>query len=260
MWIYDLAGKSAMRRLTFGGQNRFPIWSPDGMRVVFQSDREGNSALFAQNSDGTGGVDRMTTAEADEAHVPESWSPDGRHLLFSVQKGDRFSLQALSIDDKKAVPLGGIESARPISAVFSPDGRWIAHGFAPEGNADVSSRGVYVQPFPTTGTRFQVPKQLGSIDYHPVWAPDGTELFYVLDVGSGQLAAVSVLTRPALTFGIPVNLPARVTGDRTSTQMRVYDTLPDGRFVGVVPAELGTRGPSRSRRRNSESCSTGLTN
>lgn len=52
------------------------------------------------------------------------------------------------------------------------------------------------------------------------------------------------MTRPALTFGIPVNLPARVTGDRTSTQMRVYDILPDGRFVGIVPpSELGTRGP-----------------
>ena len=52
------------------------------------------------------------------------------------------------------------------------------------------------------------------------------------------------MTRPALTFGIPVTLPARVTADRTSTQMRAYDILPDGRFVGVVPpSELGTRGP-----------------
>ena len=43
VWIYDLSGATAMRRLTFGGRNRFPIWSADGQRVAFQSDREGRS-------------------------------------------------------------------------------------------------------------------------------------------------------------------------------------------------------------------------
>ena len=248
-----------MRRLTFGGQNRFPIWSPDGHHVAFQSDREGDKALFMQNADGTGRIERMTKAQKDEAHVPESWSPDGRHVLFSVQKADRFSLQVLSIDDKKAVAFGRTESTRPISAVFSPDGRWIAHGFTPEVPTNVSSRGVYIQPFPATDSRYQIPKQPGSIDYHPVWAPDGTELFYVLNVGSGQVAAVRVMTRPALTFGIPVNLPARVTADRTSTQMRAYDILPDGpiRRGRPHPRSWGRAGRSLLMRRNSASCSTG---
>src|SRR5687768_4279438 len=110
-----------------------------------------------QNADGTGRIERMTEAQKDEAHVPESWSPDGRHVLFSVQKADRFSLQVLSIDDKKAVAFGRTESTRPISAVFSPDGRWIAHGFTPEGTTNVSSRGVYIQPFPATDSRYQIP-------------------------------------------------------------------------------------------------------
>jgi hypothetical protein len=48
VWIYDLSGTSARRQLTFGGRNRFPIWSSDGQRVAFQSDREGDLALFWQ--------------------------------------------------------------------------------------------------------------------------------------------------------------------------------------------------------------------
>ena len=41
--LYDLSGASPMRRLTYGGNNRVPVWSPDGNRIAFQSDREGDS-------------------------------------------------------------------------------------------------------------------------------------------------------------------------------------------------------------------------
>src|SRR4029077_4872596 len=91
VWIYELAGKNAMRRLTLDGQNRFPIWSPDGQRVAFQSDREGGMGIFAQRADGTGPIERLTKAAPGDAHVPESWSPDGRHIVFSEQKKDVFS-------------------------------------------------------------------------------------------------------------------------------------------------------------------------
>lgn len=94
------------------------------------------------------------------------------------------------------------------------------------------NRGVYVQPFPATGAIYQVPKQ--GIDFHPVWAPDGTALIYVPSAASGQLAVVSVTTRPGVTFGSLVSLPARVTADRLSTEMRAYDILPGDRFVGLV--------------------------
>ena len=81
-----------MRRLTFGGQNRFPIWSPDGQRVAFQSDREGDLGIFSQPADGNGPVERLTKAAKGDAHVPESWSPDGRHVAFAVINKTVFSL------------------------------------------------------------------------------------------------------------------------------------------------------------------------
>jgi serine/threonine-protein kinase len=55
VWIYDLTGTTAPRRLTFEGRNRFPVWSADSKRVAFQSDREGDVGIFLQSADGRGG-------------------------------------------------------------------------------------------------------------------------------------------------------------------------------------------------------------
>ena len=85
---YELSGASAVRQLTFEGNNRFPIWSADGLRVAFQSDRQGDPAVFWQAADG-GTAERLTTPDPGTSHTPESWSPDGDVLLFSATKGLR---------------------------------------------------------------------------------------------------------------------------------------------------------------------------
>ena len=58
IWVYDMSGASALRRLTFGGRNRVPAWSADGQRIAFQSDREGDLAIFSQRADGAGSAER----------------------------------------------------------------------------------------------------------------------------------------------------------------------------------------------------------
>jgi eukaryotic-like serine/threonine-protein kinase len=254
--IQDLSGASAMRRLTFGGRNRFPIWSPDGQRVAFQSDREGDLGIFSQRVDGNGPVERLTKAGPGEEHVPESWSPDGTQVAFSVIKSAQYSLSMLSIADGKATPFGDVRSAEPIGAVFSPDGRWVAYSESPNtsvgggsaGNTN-PNRGVYLQPFPATGARYQMPRQ--ALDFHPVWGPKGAELFFTPSASSGRLASVIVTTLPAVSFGTARQMPARVTGNRISNETRAYDILPDGRFVGLVePNESATEtGPKSAEMR-----------
>ena len=70
-----------MRQLTSGGTSRHPIWSRDGRRVAFQSDRDGDLAIFHQRADGSGIADRLTMPEPETEHVPQSWSKDGGYLL-----------------------------------------------------------------------------------------------------------------------------------------------------------------------------------
>jgi eukaryotic-like serine/threonine-protein kinase len=239
VWIADVSAATSIRRLTLGGRNRVPVWSADGESVAFQSDREGDLAIWSQHADGTTPAERLTKPDKETAHVPESWSPDGKTLLFSVAKGTSYALAALSLPAKTVTLVGGIESAFPPSATFSRDGRWVAYSVAAPG-ADAGA--LFVQPFPTTGATYPVSKGNG---IHPTWAPDGKELFYSPavavgpiggSVGAGQLVGVSVTTQPTFTFGNPVRVPASV-GERGPTFERNNDITRDGKqFIGVVAA------------------------
>jgi serine/threonine-protein kinase len=239
VWIYDLAGTTSMRRLTFGGRNRFPIWSADGQHVAFQSDREGDLGIFWQRADGTGAAERLTKADQGTSHVPESWAPDSKRFLFEVTKGSNVSLWAFSLDDdKKAMPFGGVQSGTPITAAFSPDGRWVVY------HSDETGRdAIYVQPFPATGAKYQVPKNDPSQnDHHPVWSSDGRELFYI--PAFGALAAVSVTTQPSFAFGNAVPVPRKFTGGNTNSapsNEREYDVTPDGKIIGPTLASAQTQ-------------------
>src|SRR5262245_11698421 len=82
IYIYDLSSSALPRRLTFGGRNRFPIWSADGLRVAFQSDRDSDLAIFWQRADGTDAGERLTRPEPGTSHVPNAWSPQGDALVY----------------------------------------------------------------------------------------------------------------------------------------------------------------------------------
>ena len=163
--------------------------------------------------------------------------PDGKTLLFSVAKGSSYAVAALSLTDKKVTPVGGIQSPFPPSATFSPDGRWVAYSATVPGPPGGS---LFVQPFPATGATYPISKGTGS---HPVWSPDGKELFYFTGGGRfGQAVAVSVRTQPTFTFGNPVPGPSGFFGRGLSGE-RNYDITRDGkRFLGVVPAGQSASG------------------
>lgn len=224
--VYEVSGTSAMRRVTFGGKDRFPIWSSDGTRVTYQSGRDGDLGIFWQATDGTGVPERLTRPGAGETHVPQSWSLAGDVLLFDVLKGSDVSLWQLSLRDRKVTPFGGVRSSNLTSAVFSPDGRWVAYATTEE-----RATNTYVQPFPATGAKHQLVRGQRGGPHHPIWSPDGKELFF--NPAPGVFESVSVTTRPAFAFGNPVTVPRTFQGGPPMEQ-RLYDMMPDGRILGIV--------------------------
>jgi eukaryotic-like serine/threonine-protein kinase len=257
IWVYDLSGASTARRLTFGGRNRSPVWSSDGERIAFQSDRDGDLGIFWQRADGAGQAERLTTPDekadvsVNRNDIPEAWMPSGEHMLFSrpnVAKAEdgNISLWVLSIADKKAKSLGVRFSmsttlgAGGVRLAVSPDGRWLAYD-----STAISERGIYVQPFPTTGGKYEVARR-GNF---PVWSRDGRQLVYLdaSDAGPWVLTARRVATASALTLGDPVALPTPQL-PRLNFEGRPFDIGPDGAIISLAAAAESSpeaRGPRR---------------
>jgi len=236
VWMYHLSGATALQRVTFGGSNRFPVWAADGRRVAFQSDREGDRGIFWQSVDGTGTAERLTTPGQDESHEPEAWSATREMLLFSITKRTDVSLWTLSVKDRKAAPFGDVHSSTRIGGVFSPDGRWIAYA-----KSDGRRKTIYVEPFPPTGVKHQLVVYGSELPNHPLWSPDGRELFY--NPGPGEFASVAISNHPTFVFGKPRAL-RRPFGGASTLDRRPYDIMPDGRFVSATEGSLADGRPA----------------
>jgi Tol biopolymer transport system component len=218
IWIYDLSGASVMRQLTFGGHNRFPVWSADGQYITFQSDREGDSAIYWQRADGKSPPDRLTKPQEKTAHIPDSWSPRNEQLALEVHSETKMSLAVLSMKDRAITPLRVESATIPPCAVFSPEGRWIAYQ-----TGEMPDSRILVQSFPPTSATFSAVEGA-----HPRWSANGKELFYTI---TNRVYAVSVSTEPRFA----VTNPAIFTiGFSMADRRTNYDVTRDGmRILGV---------------------------
>ncbi len=192
IWLVDLA-RSTLSRFTFGSFNqRSPVWSPDGGRIVFASDRDGTSNLYQKTSSGAGSEELLF--RSDTAKHSTDWSPDGRFIAYENQD-PKTGL------DLWLLPLFG--DRKPISFLrtefdegqgqFSPDGRWMAYTSDESGR-----REVYVQPFPASSGKWQISTAGGA---YPRWRRDGKELFYI--AADQRLMAVAVHADSAVQAGQP---------------------------------------------------------
>jgi serine/threonine-protein kinase len=225
VWVYDLSGTSAMRRLGAEGNRRYPVWSGDGERILFQSDHEGDLAVYWQRADGTGPTERLTTPEPGAEHIPHSASPDGRHVALSAVKGGAATLWIYSVRDRTTEQVPGVSSRRPLGATFSPDGRFVLYSSFGE---EPGSR-VFVIPFPIDKTRYQVG---GGI--HPTWSADGRQV--LTPRTQGVMGVVRIETQPMIRFTEAVATKVPAIGSTGVEAARNYDIGRNGAMVGVITA------------------------
>jgi eukaryotic-like serine/threonine-protein kinase len=232
VWLYDLSRETSTRFTFEGNVNMYPVWTPDGKRIVFASNKEGPRNLFWQLADGSGGLERLTTSEYLQA--PHSWSPDGQLLAFAeLNPTTGVDIWVLRMGDPS--PGSGLaRKAQPFLRTpfsesaprFSPDGRWLAYISDESGRYE-----IYVQPYPGPGGKWQISTEGGT---EPMWNPNGRELFYR---SGDKMMVVELTTQPGFAAGTPRML---FEGPYvpTPTTPPNYDISPDGqRFLMLKPSE-----------------------
>jgi Tol biopolymer transport system component/predicted Ser/Thr protein kinase len=223
--IYDAATGTGTKFVFGQAHESTPVWSPDGTRILFASDRKAKSGRGDMWMKPLDGGKEEILAESEDARTPEDWSSDGRFISCNVlaARGKRnYEIWILDTSERNRIaPFATVALTQPASRL-SPDGRWIAYATNESGRSD-----VYVRPFPSGAGTWQVSPAGGGL---PAWRRDGKELFFVsLD---SRMMAVPVEADAKFHAGAPVALfPIQTSGGGTS-----YDVSPDGqRFLVKSP-------------------------
>jgi Tol biopolymer transport system component len=169
VWVQDLTLETAAQ-FTFDGDSRDPVWSPDGSRIVFSSNRDGPMNLYQRAASGPGNDEAVL--KSDNRKLLTDWSADGRLILYAEQDPKTRS-------DLWILPLSGEQKPFPFlqtdffesQGQFSPDGKWIAYTSNESGAWQ-----VYVRSFPDTGGKWPVSTNGG---VQPRWRSNQKELFYI---------------------------------------------------------------------------------
>jgi serine/threonine-protein kinase len=235
IWVKQL-DRGPFTRLTFGGQDRRPAWSPDGKLVAFVRDTAGNSIVVAHPADGSGPDRRLVRLDRRVQEI--EWSRDGRWLVLRTDNGQAGAGDIVGVrasGDTTPLPLVASPYTE-LEPALSRDGRWLAYTSNESGTNE-----VYVRPFPGTGgARWQVSNGGGE---EPRWSPDGREIFF-LDPRS-RLIAADVRTGPA--FAVAGQRPLfSAAGFFREGFHQSYDVSADGRFFSFLrplQPDAGTRAP-----------------
>jgi Tol biopolymer transport system component len=236
LYMLDLA-RGIFSRFTFDAEfDQAAMWTPDGRRVIYGSDRPGGRNFYWKNADGSGGEELL-------ADVPGPFNdgnavtPDGRLLVYTSYGGD-------TGEDLWIVDLDGKHEARPLlntkanemDATVSPDGRWIAYRSDESGEME-----LYAQSFPTLGhkVRLTINGAFSDIQKGPVvtrWRNDGREILFFSPDGR-TVMSIPVTLGAELTSGAPVPL------FKLPPEVDIATPSPDGqKFYACVANQTFSRG------------------
>jgi len=229
IWIWNAAART-LGRLTFDPvPDGYPVWTLDGKRILFHSQRSGRQHLHSLQADGIGDMEQLT--QDSNPLAATSLTPDGRQLVATQSATKTGSdLVLVRLDATPRVEPLISTSFDEENGEISPDGRWLAY----ESN-ELGQSEVYVRPFPhVNGGRWQVSIGGGR---QPLWAPGGHELFYI---APRQRALIAVSVEPSAGFRAGKSAKVFETSPYlTSGAGRSYDVSRDGqRFLLVKNAPV----------------------
>ena len=163
--------KGATRNLTnsSNAHERFASWSPDGARVAYVSDADGEDELYVINQDGLGKPEKLTEGLHAMLYQP-SWAPDGKRIAISDKDGKLF---VVALKDKKLVQIAQNSDGQIPSYPWSTDGGFLA--FTLDEPTELSC--IYIWSA-ADGQVHRVTSPMHD-SKTPAWDTDGNYLYYV---------------------------------------------------------------------------------
>ena len=227
LWLGDLK-RGTNSRFTFDTtEDVGGVWSRDGNMIAYRSLQAKDTNLFLKQAQGLQPPRLIFSASAN-AHptddlIPNSWSPDDKLLLATLQAASGGSqLVLIQPSSNKMTPFLS-STSNDSNGQISPDGKWVAYASNESGDWE-----VYVTTFPAATGKWQVSRGGGT---EPRWRGDGKEIFYIGP--KSMLTAVAVDTRDSFSSGNPTPLfRTQIRAQVSSTDQFSYDVTKDGqRFL-----------------------------
>ena len=163
------ADGSAVVRLTNHPARDFgPAWSPDGARIAFTSERDGNPEIYVMNADGSQPTNLSNDPSRD---FGPAWSPDGARISFTSERDGNLDIYVIDADGSRLTNLTS-DPAVDTGPAWSPDGRRIAFISEREGN-----REIYVMN--ADGSRLTNLTNNPALDSGPAWSPNGRRIAFI---------------------------------------------------------------------------------
>lgn len=238
--------------MTVSGANIYPVWTPDGKHIIFQSATPSGISIQWIRGDG-GGAQSLLAGKDQTSWTPYSLSPDGRNLAFT-------SIGPDTAQDVWILPLDMSDPEHPrpgkprqivatptadTAPAISPDGKWIAYSSLESGRQE-----IYVLPFPPPADGRVASKSQVSVDggQHPSWSRTARELFF--DTIDGHIMVAGYKTSGESFMAEKPRAWSSVQIVAGSPASWSFDLAPDGRHVMALVNPGATGEHSNSVRLN----------
>jgi len=165
LYIMRSDGSDPVRLTNTPSNETLPVLSPDGRKIAFVSDRDGNREVYVMNRNGSDQTNLSRNAADDWT---PSWSPDGTEIAFASFRDGHWELYLMTAEGTSQRRITS-HSAADYSPAWSPTGDEIAFVSNRTGNLDIhllSLADLSVQRLTTDP----------ATDQSPAWSPDGQQI------------------------------------------------------------------------------------
>jgi serine/threonine-protein kinase len=238
IWVYDR--ETGESEPFSEGPGFYPVWSSDGRHIYYVDGGIRGADIVRRPADRSGPAEVVHTPDPDTYRYPSFASRTGDDFALA-EFGDPargMNLSLMSVEDDRTVVRSYLRAEyNELMPALSPDGRWVAYMSA----EDPTHGRVYVRSFADATGGVLISAQDRAVE--PVWAPDGSALYYRVITGRGmptiRIMRAAVGTGDGFRAGAPqVLFDATFATSNAPYGGTNWDVHPDGqRFVMITAAE-----------------------